>query len=68
MREKEWERGEEAEATYIPLIFTYLPESREMGKIQAGVIERFNIQLWSISRKKLLEFTSYIKINNEKPA
>lgn len=39
-----------------------------MGKIHAGVSERFNIELWSIRRQKLLEFTSSIKINNEKPA
>lgn len=33
-----------------------------------GVGERFNIELWSINRKKLSELTSYTEINNEKPA
>lgn len=45
-------RGRRQKPTYVPLIFTYLPKSREMGKIHAGVSERFNIELWSIRRKK----------------
>lgn len=70
MRGKEQGSEEEAEAHIYTTNFMYLPENKGMGKVCARVGERFNIEQWSINRKKkkLSELTSYIKINNEKPA
>jgi hypothetical protein len=58
----------EQKPIHVPLIFTCLAESREWGKMHVGGSERFNAELWSISREKnLWRLISHIKINNENP-